>query len=160
MKTEDLSNSRKDQRKKTCWYYGKEIYVENTCCGKSIDLEEKVKKLEEDVTNVWSSSRSVNDFTFIVKTSQSLLVETSQNEWVVDSSCTHHMAKDASLLSYLDAAAENKIYVANEFSPNIVGHGDITCWYGQIVDMYHVHSLGANLLYVSQLTQIGKIVEF
>jgi hypothetical protein len=37
------------------------------------------------------------------------------------------MAKDASLLSFLDKAIEQRIYVTDDFSPNIVGHGDVPC---------------------------------
>lgn len=75
-----------------------------------------------------------------------------KNEWVVDSSCTHHMEKDASLFSSLHIAIEKKIYVADDFSLYIIGHGDIPCQHGQIINMYHVPNLNANLLLVSQLT--------
>ena len=51
------------------------------------------------------------------------------------------MAKDAFLFSSLDVAAENNIYVANDFALDIVGCGDIPCGYGWIVEMYHVPSL-------------------
>ena len=78
--------------------------------------------------------------------------QTSHNEWVVDSSFTHHMVKDASLFSFLDIASENKVYVANDFVFYIIGHGDIAYRHGWIVNVYHVPSLGANLLLVSQST--------
>ena len=70
----------------------------------------------------------------------------------VNSGCTHHMAKDVSLFSSLDTYAEEKIYVENDFSLEIPGHSDVTCQHGWIVDVYHVPSLSANLLLVSQLT--------
>jgi signal peptidase I len=47
--TRESLNSRKDQKKKTCWYYGKDEHVEKTYWKKSIDLGKKVKKLEGDV---------------------------------------------------------------------------------------------------------------
>jgi hypothetical protein len=85
---------------------------------------------------------------------------TVQNEWVVDSGCTHHMEKDATLFMRLNKAEESRIYVVDDFSLDVVGQGDVACRHGKIVDVYHVPNLSANLLFVSQLTQTGKIVEF
>jgi hypothetical protein len=82
--------------------------------------------------------RPIDNFTFQVETSQALLSHTMQNEWVVDSRCTHHMAKDASLFTSLDKVVEWKIYVADDFSLDIVGHGDVPCRHGKIVNVYHV----------------------
>jgi hypothetical protein len=70
------------------------------------------------------------------------------------------MAKDATLFTRLNKAKESKIYVVDDFSLDVVGQGDVACRHGKIVDVYHVPNLSANLLFVSQLTQTGKIVEF
>ena len=70
------------------------------------------------------------------------------------------MAKDASLLSSLDMATEKKIYVDDDFALDIIAHGEILCRHGWIIDVYHVPSLSANILSISQLTQTSKIVEF
>jgi hypothetical protein len=83
-----------------------------------------------------------------------------KNEWVVDSGCTHHMAKDASLFTSLNEAKERKISVIDEFSLDIVGHGDVSYRHGIIVEIYYVPNLTSNLLFVSQLTKTCKIVEF
>ena len=69
------------------------------------------------------------------------------------------MAKDPSLFSSLDCALKNNFFVANDFVLHITSHGDVTFRCGQIIDMFHVPSFSANLLSVSQLTQIKKIVE-
>ena len=69
------------------------------------------------------------------------------------------MDKDASIVSSLAISPEKKIYVEDYFSLDIIGHGDITYHHGHIVDMYHVPSLSAYLLFISQLTQTGKSVE-
>jgi hypothetical protein len=53
-----------------------------------------------------------------------------------------------------------KIYVVDDFTLDIVGHGDVPCRHGKIVDIYHVPNLSENLLLVSQLTQTSNIVEF
>jgi hypothetical protein len=82
------------------------------------------------------------------------------NESVVDSRCTHHMIKDASLFTSLDKVVKRKIYVADDFSLNIASCGDVLYRHGKNVDVYHVPNLSENLLLVSQLTQISKIVEF
>ena len=84
---------------------------------KTSDLEEKVKQLEGDVEVLLSTSQSTNAFTFNVRTSQPLHVHTLKNEWVGDSSSTHHMVKDASLFSSLDMDIEKKIYVHDDFFP-------------------------------------------
>ena len=72
-------------------------------------MEEKVKELEGDMKAMQSTSQSVDNFTFLVGTSQALHAHTSQNEWVVDSSCTHHMVRDASMFSSLGKATEHNI---------------------------------------------------
>ena len=112
-------------------------------------MEEKVKRLEGDATTVCLTSRLTDDFTFNIGTSQVLLAHNSQNESVVDSSCTHHMAKDGSLFSSFDNGIENHIFVVDDFALNITGHGDISYRCGQIIDVFHVPSLSANLLLVS-----------
>jgi len=76
-----------------------------------------------------------------------------QNEWVVNSRFTHHMAKDASLFMWLDEAKERKIYVVDDFSLDVVGQGDIACGNGKIVNVYHVPNLSANMFFVDQLTR-------
>ena len=73
LKPRESSNSQKDQKKKTCHYFGKVAHLEKTYWKKRADLEEKVKKLEEDVTTMCLTSHSVDDFTFNVGTSEALL---------------------------------------------------------------------------------------
>ena len=51
----------------------------------------------------------------------------SRNEWVVESSCTNHLAKDASLFSSLGKVVEHKIYVTNDFAHDIARCSDIPC---------------------------------
>jgi len=60
----------------------------------------------------------------------------------------------------LDKDVERNIYVADDFARDIVGHGDVPYRHRNIVDIYHVPNLSANLLSVSQPTQTCKIVEF
>jgi hypothetical protein len=62
-----------------------------------------------------------------VGTPQALLSHSMQNEWVFDFGCTHHMDKDASLFMSLNEAKERKIYVADDFSLDIDGQGDVSC---------------------------------
>ena len=52
------------------------------------------------------------------------------------------------------------MFVSNDYCLTIVGFGKIKCQYSMIIDMYRVLSLSANLLFVPQLTQVGKKVEF
>ena len=69
------------------------------------------------------------------------------------------MAKDASMFFSLDTAAKKKIYVANDFSLDISGHGDVSYRCGWIVDVFHVLIFSVNMFSVSQLTQTSKIVD-
>jgi hypothetical protein len=87
------------------------------------DLKVKVKKIEGDMSVF---RRSTNNFTFQVKNSQVFRTHTLQHEWVIDYVCTHHVEKYASLLSYLDKFVKQKIYVANDFSLDIIDHGDVS----------------------------------
>jgi len=84
---------------------------------------EKVKLLEGAMSII---RRLIDIFTFQFGTSQSLLSHSMKNEWVVDFGCTHHMAKDASLFTWLDEAKVRKIYLVDDFSLDVVGHGDVT----------------------------------
>lgn len=70
----------------------------------------------------------------------------------VNSSCTHHMAKNDSLFSSLDTATEKMIYMVNDFTVNMTGHGYVTCRCSENIDVFDVPSLSANLLSISQLT--------
>jgi hypothetical protein len=70
------------------------------------------------------------------------------------------MDKDSSFLMWLDEAKERKIHIADDFALDVVGQGVVTYQHGKIVDIYHVPKLNANLFFISQLTQIGKIIEF
>jgi len=65
------------------------------------------------------------------------------------------MATDYSL----DEAKERKIYVDDDFSLDIFGHGDVTHQHGRIDDIYHVPNLNSNLLSIAWL-HTCKIVEF
>jgi hypothetical protein len=104
--------------------------------------------------------RPTNNFTFQVETSQALLSHSARNEWVVDPGCTHHMAEDVSLFTYLVKVVERKIYVVYDFTLDIIGHSDVPCQHGRIFNVYHVLNLSANMLSNSQLTKIGNILEF
>lgn len=70
------------------------------------------------------------------------------------------MAKDASLFPSLDMAKEKKIYLVDNFSLNTARHGGIPYWHGQIIDVYHVHIINANILSISKLSYTGKLVKF
>jgi hypothetical protein len=65
-----------------------------------------------------------------------------------------------SLFTSLNEVEERKIYVIDDFSLNIFGHGDVSYRHGRIYDIYHVPNISFNMLYVSQLTKTSKIVEF
>jgi hypothetical protein len=131
--------------------------VEKLCYKKRDDIEEKVKRLEQ---NVSSEQQPSDNFPFQVGTLQALLSHSMQNEWLVDSGCTHHMAKDASLFTWVDQAKERKIYVVDDFSLDLVGHGDVTYQHGKIFYVYHVPNLSATLFSIAQLIPTCKIVEF
>jgi hypothetical protein len=70
------------------------------------------------------------------------------------------MENYATLFMRLNKYEDNRIYVADDFALNVVGQGDVAYRHGKIGDVYHVPNLSANMLFVSHLTQIGKIVEF
>ena len=160
LKSGESSKYQKYWKKNIFHCFGNCGHVGKTCWKKSVDLEEKAKRTEGDVETVCLTSWSTNDFTFNVGTSQALLAQTSQNEWVVDSCYTYHMSKYGYLFYSYDNTIEKNIVVANNFALNIVDHGDINYWHGKIVDVFHVPSLSANFLLVSQLTYTIKIVEF
>ena len=82
--------------------------MEISCWKKTKYLEEKVTSIEGYVASFWSINRlierKIENFTFFVSSSQSLHAQTSQSEWIVNSSCTYHMDKDASLFCSLSEA--------------------------------------------------------
>jgi hypothetical protein len=97
--------------------------VEKVFYKKRDDLEEKVKRIEGDVFVV---HQPIDNFTFQVGTSQSFLSHIAKNEWVVNSGCTPHMARDVFLFMFLDESVERKIYVVVDFSLDILGQGDVS----------------------------------
>jgi hypothetical protein len=126
------------------------VHVKNKCFKKQDDLEEKIKRIEGDVLIV---HRNVDNFTFQVRNSQSLMSHTAKNEWVVDSGCTHHMEKDSTFFTRFNEAGESRIYVAGDFSLNVVGQGDVDFQHGNFFDIYHLPKLSAIFFSFSQLTQ-------
>jgi hypothetical protein len=70
------------------------------------------------------------------------------------------MAKDASLFSFLSEATKKKIFLADYYALIVIGCGDIKCQNGVITNVYRVPSLSSNSLYISQLAQTSKKVEF
>ena len=98
--------------------------MEKVYYKKREDLKEEVKCLEGDVSII---GRTVDNFIFQVGTSQALLSHSTQNEWVVNSGCTHHIAKDDSLFTWLYEVKERKIYVVDDFTSNVASEGDVTC---------------------------------
>jgi hypothetical protein len=70
----------------------------------------------------------------------------AHNEWVFESGCSHHMAKDATLFMRLNKVEESRIYVVDDFSLDVAGMGDATCQHGKIVDIYHVQNISDNML--------------
>jgi hypothetical protein len=92
--------------------------VEKVCDKKRDELADKVKHLEGEVLNV---HQFIDNFTFQVRTSRAFLSHYVQKKWIFESGCTHHMAKDDSLFTSLDEAAERMIYIADDFSLDIVG---------------------------------------
>jgi hypothetical protein len=103
----------KGTKKTTCQYCRKLGHMEKACRQKTKDLEEKVKKLEGDVSTGRSTKHTSegkqNNYMFVVSSSQALHAHTSQNEWIVNSGCTHHMAKDVSLFSSLSEATKKNL---------------------------------------------------
>jgi hypothetical protein len=65
-----------------------------------------------------------------------------------------------SLFTWLNEDKERKIYVVDDFSLDVVGQVIVSCQHGKIDDVYHVPNPSSNLLFVTQLTHTGKIVEF
>ena len=59
------------------------------------------------------------------------------------------MDKDTSLFTSLNEVKERKIYVANYFTLDVVGQGDVSCQCGRIVNLYHVPNLNEIFLYVT-----------
>lgn len=131
----DDSSLKNKKKKKTCLYCGKVGFMEKVCWKKTSYLEEKVKNLEGDVstrcsTNMQhrtSEGRAYN-YMFFVSSSQILHAHTSKSEWIVDSGCTHHMAKDASLfLALYQAKKKGIFFFANDHALTVAGCGKIEC---------------------------------
>jgi hypothetical protein len=106
--------------------------------------------MKVDVLPYWST----------LETYQASRSHYAHNEWVFESGCTHHMDKHAFLFTSLNKVEERKIYVIDDFSLNISGHGDVFYRHGRIYDIYHVPNISFNMLYVSQLTKRSQIMEF
>ena len=115
------------------------------------ELEGRVKHLEDSTSTGQSTNRPLENNTFSINTSQALHARTNKIEWIVDSGCTHGMAKDASMFYSLSGASEEKIYVADDYALIVSRNGDFKCQHDRISEIYDVPSMCANLLSVAQL---------
>jgi len=52
------------------------------------------------------------------------------------------------------------MFVEHDYTLIVSSCGNIECWNGMIIDVCHISSLSFNLLYVPQLNQTRKKVEF
>ena len=83
------------------------------------------------------------------------------DEWIIDSGCSHHMTSDGSKFSTFETYDGNNVKVANDAPCPIKGKGSIilidkiTC-----DNTYYVEGLNYNLLSVAQLNRSGCKVEF
>jgi hypothetical protein len=87
---------------------------------------------------------------------------TSYNEWLIDSRASHHMDKDKTIFYSLNECNNNKIFVCDDRSLSVVGHGIVQVDNGHFDDVVCVPSLPCNLLSVYQITHLGegKTIEF
>ena len=65
---ENLTSTKKNEKKKTYHYCGKVGHVEITRWKKTKHLEENAKNIEGYVATIWSTNWSTKNFTFFVST--------------------------------------------------------------------------------------------
>jgi hypothetical protein len=92
----------------------------------------------------------------------SIQIDSSSDEWLIDSGASYHMAKDKAIFSALNECNTKKIFVGDDRSLSVVGSGTVQVDNGHFNDVLCVPSLSCNLLSVYQITHSGegKTVEF
>ena len=82
-------------------------------------------------------------------------------EWIVDSSCSHHATGNETLLSDVRPHCEKKVIVTADNSMHpVTKEGDLNDGSVPHKDVYHVPSLKKHLAFVSQITDSGRYVRF
>ena len=88
----------------------------------------------------------------------------SNDSWLIDSSCTNHMTNDQTLFKELDKTIVSKVNIGNNEFISVKGKGTVTIesltGLKHISDVLYVPDIDQNLLSVAQLVEKGFKVIF
>lgn len=84
----------------------------------------------------------------------------SSSLWVLDSEASYHISPNLDFFVSLSPKSPVSIVTTDGTSMPIVGVGSIHTYCLSLNDVYHVHSLTLNLVFVSELCESGYLVYF
>jgi hypothetical protein len=130
--------------------------VESKCFKNMEALEASMKKHNMSIDSSSSNSSSHRHARSASGLSFNATSTSSSYEWLIDSRSSYHMAKDKSILSYLNESNTKKIFVGDHRSLSVVGYGTIQVENGHLNDVLCVPSISCNLLSMYQITYSGE----
>jgi hypothetical protein len=146
-----------------CNFCDKDGHDESKCFKKMAALEAAMKKHNISIDSSPSSSSHghalyASGFSFNTPSTTT----SSDDEWLIDSGASYHMAKDKSIFYALNECNTKKIFVSDDISLSVVGSGTVKVENGHFNDVLCVPNLSCNLLSVYKITYSGegKTVEF
>jgi len=124
-------------------------------------VEKVCKRKQQEVQIVQETDDEKEELLFIATCFAS---DITNETWLIDSGCTHHMTHDKDMFVKLDKTHYSKVKIGNGDYIEVKGIGDIANNAGSgikiISDVLYVLEINQNLLSVGQLLEKGYVVVF
>jgi len=141
-----------------CWW---RPYVVCRSCNQKSHMEKVCKRKQQEVQIAQEIDDEKEELHFVANCFAS---DITNETWLIDSGCTHHMIHDKDMFVKLDKTYSSKVKIRNEDYIEVKGIGDIAINVGLgtkiIFDVLYVPEINQNLLSVGQLLEKGYVVVF
>jgi len=122
---------------------------------------EKVCKRKQQEVQIAQTDDEKEELLFVATCFGS---DITNETWLIDSGCTHHMTHDKDMFVKLDKIHSSKVKIGNGDYIEVKGIGDIAIDAGSgtkiIFDVLYVPEINQNLLSIGQLLEKGYVVVF
>jgi len=124
-------------------------------------MEKVCKRKQQEVQIAQETDDEKEELLFVVTCFAS---DITNETWLIDSGCTHHMTHDKDMFVKLNKTHSSKVKIENGDYIEVKGIGDIAIDAGSgtkvIFDVLYVLEINQNLLSVGQLLEKGYVVVF
>jgi len=141
-----------------CWWRPDVVY---SSCNQKGHMEKVCKRKQQEVQNAQETDDKKEELRFVATCFAS---DITNETWLIDSGCTHHMTHDKDMFVKLDKTHSSKVIIGNGDYIEVKGIGDIAidADSGTKIISYvlYVPEINQNLLSVGQLLEKGYVVVF